>query len=117
MYRKHVVVEHVPQAHRSPVQPISSSQSSTPSKYYTCRPECDNASQQTKLARASMSSRISTADCALKTNEDMDICPTYKNMCFSTRRRALGICKSSVFIYKRGHSLAFTSFLVSERSG
>ena len=39
-----------------------------------CRPERDNASKQTELTNASMSSSIYTARCVLKTNEEIEIC-------------------------------------------
>ena len=41
----------------------------------TCRPKADNASKQTELARASMSSSIYTARYVLKTNRSIEICP------------------------------------------
>ena len=60
-----------------------------------------------------------TARC-VSTNEDMEVCPAYKNKKF-VLTRAFGICKSPVCIYDRGllrplHS-HFSFSLVSERSG
>ena len=46
----------------------------------TYRSDCDNESKQTELARASMSSRASTAYCVLKTNEEIEICPARKHI-------------------------------------
>ena len=47
----------------------------TSSKTGTRPSERDNASKQTELAGARMSSSIYTARCVLKTNEEIEICP------------------------------------------
>ena len=65
-------------SHHSTAQPISPAQSS---KASTCRAECDNAIRQTNLSRASMSSRIYIAR-SVNTNEDIQICSTYKHIIF-----------------------------------
>lgn len=64
----HAFVEHLPQAQHSTAQPsaINRAQSSNARK---CRPENDNASKQTELARASVPPRYYTARCVLKTHE------------------------------------------------
>ena len=40
-----------------------------------------NPHMLTELARASMSSSIYTARCVLKTNEEIEICPAYEDVC------------------------------------
>ena len=66
LYRKHNTASH---------SAIIPTQSSKPT---TCRSERDNARKQTELARTSMSSSNYTARCALKTNEEIKICPVHQ---------------------------------------
>lgn len=73
---EHAAFKHLQQAQDSATSPARSRNTTT------CQPERDNASRQTDLARASMSSRIYTARCILKTNEEIELCPTY-NSCLA----------------------------------
>ena len=109
--KKHVVVEHLPQAQHSAISSPSQS-----GKASTCRSERDNASRQTELARASMSSSIYAARCVLKTNHRMrfdNVCSILKlytckcdgdrmyllaNTAYNVRRQKHGGCH-------KGHSL------------
>ena len=68
---EHVVVENLSQTEQEQgaISPVQISKAST------CRSERDNASGQTELARASVSSSICTARCVFKTNEEIEIHP------------------------------------------
>ena len=105
IYRKHITSQHSPPAlHKEAI--VAS----------TCQPGRDNASQQTKLARAGMSSSVCTARCMLETNEDMEMCLAYTSIVlpFSLELRVLAFAQPWANL---SALLAFTSFLVSERSG
>ena len=58
----------------------------------TCRSARDNASKQRELARANMSSSIYTARCVLKTNEEIEICPTKYTIQPPTKQLKLVSC-------------------------
>ena len=61
----------------------------TSSKPSTRRSKRNNASKQTELARASMSSSIYTAPCVLKTNEEIEVCPAYKIQTYANVHKQL----------------------------
>ena len=110
----YAVVDHLPQAQHSATHPahlITKQQSKC-----TCRSKSGNASKQTELARASMSSSIYAARCVLKTNHRMrfdNVCSILKlytckcdgdrmyllaNTAYNVRRQKHGGCH-------KGHSL------------
>ena len=74
-YRRHRAAHTARTAQHSTAQ--STRTSSTAS---TRRSEGDNASKQTEVPRASMSSSIYTARCVLKTIVEIEICSAYKNV-------------------------------------
>ena len=88
---EHVVIEHLSTAQHSTARhsAISPTQSSEAS---ACPSERDNASKQTELARASMSSSIHTVRCVLKTNAKIEICPAYK-VCNPSQSSLAGVVR------------------------
>ena len=103
------VVEHLTST-TAPQEQHSTAQSTpTSSKASTRRSERDNASKQTELARATMSSSIYTARCVLKTNEEIEICPAYKTYTSTIRKSSL----AGVMLPVHCRTLPFLSVLFS----
>ena len=108
--QKNICCIQVPQAQHSTARSAR-----TKPKASTCRLDCNNASKQTELARARMSSSIYTAREVLKRNEEIEICLFYKNIQLLTQRW----CDAPrIFLYKYFRSqkttLLFLSVLFSQ---